>query len=290
MNEMKQNIRKLGVKLTPAELGLMYKRFVLDCISDLGYAVSLDFSQKPHLYVEIDDIADNLSQLQSAINTRSTLPGKDTRAQLYNSIFGNWEGDKAGKDNTPFKTLRMKLFQAAASYAENAQPFRFAALRIDVINAIAAPRDHFEGLIGSSLQQTYKRTNSIFEISQEIIMHEKIIRRFGIDGEIDDKAWPLSSPNSIGTKLIHEMSRNLEGMPGGVIARDEFVRMQRIAQRGAESLTELLDPTLDDIPDDVDEKHPSVLRLNKFIGNLYAWGRDLGLIGNSYNSSNVIQK
>lgn len=273
-----------------ASVARMYKRFVLDCISDLGYAVAMDFSQKPHLYVKVDAIADTLSQLQSEINTSSNLPGKDTRARLYQPVWGNWENDKTGKDNAPFKTLRLKLFQAAASYAENAQPFRFAALRIDVINAIAAPRDHFEGLNGSSLKQTYRRTADIFELSQKIIKHEKIMRRFGVDGEINDESWPLSNSNSVGTKLIHEMSRNLEGIPGGVIAREEFVTMQRIAQRGAEALVELLDPTLDDIPDDVDEKHPSILRLNKFIGNLYAWGRDIGAIGNARNVLSVIQK
>lgn len=272
------------------EIGEMYKRFVLDCISDLGYAVSVDFSQKPHLYVKIDDIADKISQLQSSIGYVAELPNKETRARLYQPIFGSWDADRTTKDNSTFKMLRMKLFEAAASYAENAQPFRFAALRIDVINAVAAPRDHFEGLNGSSLVQTNKRIQDIFKICTEIITHQQIMGRFGIHEKIDDAAWPLSKPNSNGSKLVYEISSNLKGIAGGIIERAEFVRMQRIAQSGSKALQMLLDDDFDAIPDKFKEGDPQVDKLNEFIGNLYAWGRDLGLIGSNRNFQSVSQK
>ncbi len=56
-------------------LGLMYRRFVLDCSSDLGYAVSLDFIYRPELYQDVDSgTSDLMATLQSSIDKQPTLP------------------------------------------------------------------------------------------------------------------------------------------------------------------------------------------------------------------------
>ena len=57
-------------------LGQMYRRFVLDCIADLGYAVSLDFIHRPELYQDVDPkIAALMATLQSSIDSQPGLPG-----------------------------------------------------------------------------------------------------------------------------------------------------------------------------------------------------------------------
>lgn len=285
------------------DLSLMYQRFVLDCICDLGLAISMDFSQKPHLYIDVDSIAKELIKFQCMINVDPNLPGKEIREKLYHPIFGISETSKTSTNNSTFKMLRNKLFEAAASYAENAQPFQFAALRIDVINAIAAPRDHFEGLQGTSINITKKRIKRIFNISTKILMDPKIMMRFGIDGtftkaenkeekekDVMKSVWPLEEINPIGSKLIYEISNQLKDISGGIIERQEFVRMQRIAQRGSIAIKMLIDTDLDTIPNKLEQDDPKVLKLNEFIGNLYAWGRDLGVIGSKRNLSNISPK
>ena len=65
------------------------------------------------------------------------------------------------------------------------------------------------------------------------------------------------------------------------IGRADFVKMQKIAARGADAIEELLNRKLDNIPEDVNEKDDSVLLLNKFTGNLTSWGQFLGVIGHN---------
>jgi len=285
--DTKETGRDLGRKI-----GAMYQRFVLDCISDLGYAVSLDFSQQPQLYTNINgELADALSLFQSEIGHLAELPDKATRARLHQPVFGTCDTDRTSRDDSPYKKLRTTLFEAAASYAENAQPFRFAALRTNVNVAIAAPRDHFERLAGSSLNQTSSRTKSIFDLSVNIITNEKVMRRFGIDDAIRE-SWPLSI-DPAGSTLVWRICQELkesDAIPPSIIEQGElgeFVRMQNIGKHGAAALEDLMDRTLEDLPEDIDERDNSILRLNVFTGNLHAWGLHLGVIGNSRNHSIV---
>jgi len=47
-------------------LGLDYERWTLDCVVKIGYAVALDFSDRPELYQQVaDDTADKLADLQA---------------------------------------------------------------------------------------------------------------------------------------------------------------------------------------------------------------------------------
>jgi hypothetical protein len=56
-------------------LGLMYKRWVLDCIPNLGHAVSVDFSNRPELYKQVNaKTAQQLTELQSEYGYAPNVP------------------------------------------------------------------------------------------------------------------------------------------------------------------------------------------------------------------------
>ena len=117
---------KNGDKPFGERLGLMYKRFALDGISDLGYAVSHDFSYRPELYQGVGkELAIKITELQSQIEKETNRPGKETRAMLYKPIFGTSDIDGKGNDGSTYQRDRMALIAAAADFAENAQSTSF---------------------------------------------------------------------------------------------------------------------------------------------------------------------
>src|SRR5437773_4292122 len=82
---------------TGQQLGLMYKRWTLDCVVNIAYAVSLDFSQRPELYQEVGNAtADKLTQLQSDVGYEANFPNVNTRQILMSPIFGESDGHGSG--------------------------------------------------------------------------------------------------------------------------------------------------------------------------------------------------
>lgn len=250
-------------------LGSMYKRWVLDCIVDLAHAVSIDFSQRPELYQNLDSAtADQLTLLQSSYGYTKDVPNRDIRANLFRPIFGDSDGQGSGNDNSPFQTTRVTVLAAAADFSENAQPTGFPMLRERIRSAIVPFKNHMVDVKGTSLNQTNARTHSIFELSSEILKDTKVAGVFGVSSPIN-KGWPLLSDDTEGAKLVEKITTQLQGIPSGLITRDRFIRMQRMGDKGANSIHRILETDFDNDRDDLDN----------LTAQLYAWGSDLGLIG-----------
>jgi hypothetical protein len=251
-------------------LGLMYRRFVLDCISDLGYAVSLDFIKRPELYQDVDPkIAALMATLQSSLDNEPGLPGTATRAMLYKPIFGTSDATGTGNDGSSYQAGRLQLIASAVAYAERTQVTGQLMVRERVRSALVPQRDHFVGFEGASITQSSLRTDEIFTIVTKIITDPAVRVVFGINMEIDAK-WPLESNDSQGAKLVEKITQQLqEGVPSGPISRKHLIGLQRIAENGDASIQGILDPSVED-----DDK-----KLDALISKLYAWGSDLGLIG-----------
>src|SRR2546423_4044931 len=99
-------------------LGLMYKRWVLDCIPNLGYAVSVDFSTRPELYKQVNaKTAQQLTELQSEYGFEPNLPNDTIRLMLMKPIFGESDGSGSGNDGSIFQSSRMPVLAAAAAFA-----------------------------------------------------------------------------------------------------------------------------------------------------------------------------
>jgi hypothetical protein len=183
-------------------------------------------------------------------------------------LFGESDGHGGGNDGSTFQTFRLPVLAAAADFSENAQPTAFPMLRERVRSAIVPFRTHMIDLRGSSLNQTEKRTESIFKTAQEILKDPNVAMVFGINGAIE-AGWPLESNDPQGAKLIEKITTQLTGLPYGVITKEMFVRIQRIAEKGFQSLRIIIDQ---------DIENPE-FNLDPLISELYAWGSDLGLVG-----------
>ncbi|MDX1415690.1 MAG: hypothetical protein R3293_15950 [Candidatus Promineifilaceae bacterium] len=252
-------------------LGRMYKRWVLDCVVDIAYAVSIDFSQRPELYQNIDPAtADKMTDLQSAYGYAKNFPSHDIRANLLLPIFGQSYAQGGGNDGSPFQTARMVVLAAAADFAENAQPTGFPMLRERIRSALVPFKNHMEDVKGASLAQTNQRTDAIFTLSSEILRDPQVAGVFGVSSTIDPD-WPLAADDTEGAKLIEKITTQLQGIPAGQITSVQFIRKQRYGSKGEISILHILESDF--------ENDDSLL--DDLTAQLYAWGSDLGLIGGS---------
>jgi hypothetical protein len=253
------------------DLGLMYKKWVLDCISNLGYAVSVDFSTRPELYKGVSDAtADNLTLLQSEYGYNANFPNDATRLMLMKGILGESDGHGSGNDGSIFQSSRMPVLAAAADFA-GAEESTLPIHRERTRSAIIPFRTFMEDLEGASFKQTKTRMETIFETAQSILKDEKIAAVFGINKAINAN-WPLESTDPEGAKLIEQITTQLTNTPYGVITRNKVVRMQRMAQEGQESIVFILKNDIESIAVTDDS-------LDALIRQLYAWGSNLGLVG-----------
>src|ERR1700730_16598903 len=110
------------------ELGLLYRRWTLDCVVTIAHAVSLDFSDRPELYQRINaDTASRLTELQGSYGFQANFPDIQIRERLMKSIFGRSDGHGTGNDGSEFQTFRLPVLKAAAGFSENAPPITFPA-------------------------------------------------------------------------------------------------------------------------------------------------------------------
>jgi hypothetical protein len=263
------NKASIAPPLLGQSLGLDYKRWTLDCVVKIAHAVALDFSDRPELYQQVaDDTAAKLVDLQANYGFDANFPDVVIRQRLMKPIFGESDGHGSGNDGSTFQTYRLPVLAAAADFAENAQPTAFAMLRERVRSEIVPFKTHLADLQGASLSQTERRTTFIFDIAQTILKDPNVFVVFGINGAIDP-AWPLQSSDPQGAKLIETITTQLLELLPGVLTRENFVRLQRIGEKGFQSIGIILDADIDDPKFDIDT----------LITELYAWGSSLRLVG-----------
>lgn len=233
------------------QLGLLYKRWVLDCISEIGHSVSVDFSYRPELYKKVGDkTASQITAIQGQYGYTPNFPNKDIRLMLMKPIFGGSDSQMNRNDGSAFQTARMPVLAAAAG------------------SAVVPFRRFMEDLEGDSLSQTDIRISNIFNTAVSILKDPGVAAVFGIGETIDDK-WPLDSTDAEGAKLIEKITTQLSDMSYGIISRDKFVGMQRIAEKGQQSILRILETDI--------ESNDETLDL--FSAQAFAWGSDLKLVG-----------
>src|SRR6266550_145909 len=251
------------------ELGLMYKRWTLDCVVTIAHAVAVDFSDRPELYRQVaDDIAAKLTELQASYGFQANFPDMPIRQRLMKPVFGESDGHGSGNDGSAFQAYRLPVLAAAADFAENAQPTGFPMLRERVKNELVAFKTEMVNLQGASLSQTDSRMAFIFDIAQTILKDPSVFAVFGINASIDP-AWPLESTDSQGAELIEKITTQLPDLPYGVISAGMFEHIKRIAEKGFQSIRIILDTDIEDPKFDIDP----------LITELYACGSELRLVG-----------
>ena len=186
---------------------------------------------------------------------------------LMRAVFGTSDAQPRIEETSAFHEARRNLIAAAVDYAENAQSTGFPMLRERFRSALIPLQTYLLDRGGVSLDQTDRRITKIFDKSQAVLKDDAVRGVFGIRRPIDAK-WPLDHPDPNGAKLVEKITNQLAETGYGAVTLERFVRMQRIAKKGADPILGLFDPAIEKNDD----------KLHELIANVYAWGSELGMI------------
>src|SRR5215467_13710866 len=96
-------------------VGDIYARWTLDCLVEIGYAISVDFVNRPYLY-KGQDIPDNIVDLRISYGSDPGFPNTVQRQAIMLPIFGRSDGLKPDATSTtpvwPFQIARKNLIDA----------------------------------------------------------------------------------------------------------------------------------------------------------------------------------
>jgi hypothetical protein len=210
-----------------------------------------------------DDIAAKLTELQANYGFQADFPDMPIRQRLMQPVFGLSDGHGSGNDDSAFQTYRLPVRAAARAFAENAQTTGFPMLRERVKNELVAFKTEMVNLQGASLSQTDSRMAFIFDIAQTILKAVSAV--FGVSASLNPD-WPLNNTDPHGAQLIENITTQLPGLPYGVIPLAKFVEVERIAEKGFQSIRIILDSNIEDPNFDIDP----------LITELYAWDSLIG--------------
>src|ERR1700730_13067921 len=104
-----------------AFISRLYAQWSLDCLVEIGYAVSVDFVTRPQLY-QSDDIPDRIVQLRMSYGTDAQFPNTAQRQAIMMPVFGRSDGLKpdASTASAPFHIARKKFVDACVAFSERA--------------------------------------------------------------------------------------------------------------------------------------------------------------------------
>src|SRR5262245_5369754 len=72
-------------------IGRLYAIWTLDCLIEIGYAISVDFITRPQLYLN-EDIPDAIVQLRMSYGTDAQFPNTAQRQAMMMPVFGRSDG------------------------------------------------------------------------------------------------------------------------------------------------------------------------------------------------------
>jgi hypothetical protein len=247
----------------PALLGDLYARWTLDCLIEIGYAISLDFVARPQLY-QGDDIPDGIVGLRASYGSNADFANAAQRQAMMAPIFGRSDGLKPDASNaaSSFHMARKKLVDACIAFSERAVDTGVSMLEDRVRSALVPLRAHFEGLRGKSFSLSYAQMKAESENVIRILTSPSVARVFSVAPAVKD--WPLSSNDPNGAKLVEAAGSALALPAECKLGYTRFILSQRVAQEGGRALPLVLtaDPN-------------SEIDLHALISQVYSWGTSL---------------
>jgi len=245
-------------------IGRLYAIWTLDCLIEIGYAISVDFITRPQLYLN-EDIPDAIVQLRMSYGTAAQFPNTAQRQAMMMPVFGRSDGlmPDASTNTAPFHTARKKLVDACIAFSERAVDTGIAMLEERVRSALVPLRTHFEALRGKSLRlTTTQQMNAISETVISILQSPGVAKVFSVSPA--DTRWPFDSNDPNGAKLVENVSSKLPLPQECKLGYTRFILLQRVAQEGARALTLVItaNPT-------------SEQELLALISQVYTWGTSL---------------
>lgn len=241
----------------------LYARWTLDCLVEIGYAISVDFISRPQLY-QGDDIPEAIVGLRMSYGTSADSANAAQRQAMMAPIFGRSDGLKSDASNaaSSFHMVRKKLVDACIAFSERAVDSGSSMLAERVRSALVPFRAHFDGLRGKSVQLTYQQIRTISDTVIKIQTSPGIARVFSVAPP--EKDWPLRSNDPNGAKLVEAAGVALQLSAECKLGYTKFILLQRVAQEGGSALPLVLtaDPSIE-------------TDLQALITQVYSWGSSL---------------
>jgi hypothetical protein len=246
-----------------AFISRLYALWSLDCLVEIGYAVSVDFVARPQLYLS-DDIPDRITQLRMSYGTDAQFPNTAQRQTMMMPIFGRSDGLRpdASTASAPFHIARKKFVDACVAFSERAVDSGISMLEERVRSAVVPLRAHFQALLGKSIRLTSNQMKAISDTVISILVAPGAAKVFSVSAA--DPKWPFDSDDPNGAKLVEIAGSTLPLPQECKLGYTKFILLQRVAQEGARTLPLVLAVNLDN------EKE--VLGL---ISQAYTWGTSL---------------
>jgi hypothetical protein len=247
----------------PQLVGDLYARWTLDCLAEIGFAVSMDFIARPQLYLS-SDIPAEIVDLRIAWGTDARFPNTAQRQAMLLPIFGRSDGlsPDATASTAPFHMARKKFVDACIAFSERAVDTGIAMLLDRVRSALVPLRAHLDGLDGQSFRLTAQQIQDLSDTVIGILRSADVAKVFGVSPA--DALWPFDSIDPNGAKLVENAGLTLSLAPECKLSYTRFILLQRVAQEGGRTLSEVLvtDPT-------------SEQALLDLITHGYTWGTSL---------------
>jgi hypothetical protein len=242
-------------------VGDLYTRWTFDCLTEIGYAVAVDFITRPQLY-QADDIPDAIVDLRMQYGTSNYFPNGAQRLAMMNPIFGRSDGWRpdATSSTSSFYIARKKLIDAAIAFSERAVDSGVSMLEDRVRSALVPLRAHFDGLRGKSIRLSAQQIRTESTTVVGILTAAGVARVFSVLPA--ETGWPLTSNDPNGAKLVEAAGNVLTLAPDCKMSYTKFILLQRVAVEGGRALTTTLNPASDD-------------NLANLISQLYSWGTSL---------------
>ncbi len=246
-----------------ALIGLLYARWTLDCLIEMGWAVSADFITRPQLYVS-DDIPDAIVKLRMKYGSDPDFPNTTQRHAMLLPILSKSDGLKPDSStaSSQFYIARKKFIDACIAFSERAVDTGIPMLEERVRSALVTFRAHFDALHGKSVQLSNNQINAISETAISILKAPGAAKIFGVSPP--DAGWPLDSNDPNGAKLVESIGSQLPLPQECKLGYTKFILLQRVAQEGRRTLPLVLstDPN-------------SEQKLLALISQAYTWGTSL---------------
>jgi hypothetical protein len=244
-------------------IGDVYARWTLDCLVEIGYAIAVDFVNRPQLY-QSDVIPDNIVRLRMSYGTTPAFPNAAQRQGIMAPIFGRSDGLKPDATNasSSFQMARKKLIDACIAYSERAVDTGIPMLEERVRSALVPLTAQLFGLRGRSLELGGGQIQTITGAMFDILVSPGVTQVFSVTEVQRD--WPLHSIDPNGAKLVETAGVTLALSPDYKLSYTRFVLLQRVAQEGARALSVVVT---------TDPKSES--QLQSLITQCYTWGTSL---------------
>lgn len=248
----------------------LYAIWTLDCLIEIGYAVSTDFIARPQLYLGAD-IPDAIVDLRMSWGTDPRFPNSAQRLAMMTPIFGRSDGlmPDASTGTAPFHVARKKLIDACVAFSERAVDTGIGMLLERVRSAVVPLRSHFEALAeqnsqpGESIRLTTAlQMKPITETAVGILLSPSVAKVFSVSPA--EATWPFDSTDPNGAKLVESVGGRLTLPPECKLSYTKFILLQRVAQEGRRALPLVLTAKV------TDEQE-----LLALITQVYTWGTSL---------------